>query len=352
MEKARKGFYESVKILKDSFLLLHASKENVKMHDMVRDVALQITSKMGQAILTSNLMDLRKLVEDENIKDKKEIYIWDLKNSQVLNDDHLNCLSPSLEILVLQSLKVGLEVSNASLEKLKKLKVLAFLTHGYHWYQIPSLFTLSLPHSLGSLENLHTLCLRGYKLGSISILESLRALEILDLRGSSFEELPNGIVELKKLKLVDLYDCQIIKNNAFKVTEGCLQLEELYLCPLFEEEIIPHDVPFLSKLQRKLGLGSYPKLVSLFMPCIVQTLEQLEVLNIHDCNDLKHIIEQSEEKSADYFPKLKSLDIGNFKELEYILGLAKLEEVNIRDNCNLKYVFGRERNITIKLIFK
>ncbi|KAL2347703.1 hypothetical protein Fmac_001703 [Flemingia macrophylla] len=41
MEKARKGFHEFINILKDSFLLLHAKKEKVKMHDMVRDVALR-----------------------------------------------------------------------------------------------------------------------------------------------------------------------------------------------------------------------------------------------------------------------------------------------------------------------
>ncbi|KAL2317351.1 hypothetical protein Fmac_031227 [Flemingia macrophylla] len=478
MEKAMKEFHKSVNILRDSFLLLHANKEKVKMHDMVREVALRITSERDQTILASNLADSRMSIEDENIKDKKAIYIRDLKNGPVPNDDHLISLSPSLQILVLQSLKVGLEESNASLKRLKMLKILAFLTHVYHWYQIPSLFTLSLPHSLGSLENLHTLCLRGYKLRNISILESLHALEILDLRGSSFEELPEGIVAFKNLKLVDLYDCQIIKNNAFKVTKGCLQLEELYLCP-FEEDIIPHNVSFLSRLHRyvlqysfarysllsnysgsyslskalylkgfissrmddfisrveylclvnveggyknlipsmdpkgmnklndlkiydceeieclfdstsvdllqtktvftnlaslsmhslyslhkvfndpysrcslknlrEFGLGNCPKLASLFMSSIAQTLEKLEVLNIHDCSELKHIIEEVEEGNADYFPKLRSLDIRNCKELEYIFpvsftrGLAKLEKVNIRDNCNLKYVFGNER---------
>ncbi|KAL2317354.1 hypothetical protein Fmac_031230 [Flemingia macrophylla] len=419
VEKARKVFHKSVNILKDSFLLLHANKEKVKMHDMIRDVALWIASERDLTILESNLIDSRMLVEDENIKDIRAIYISDLRNGTILNDDHLNSLSPSLEILVLQSLKVG-------------------------------------------LENLHTLCLRGYKLGSISILESLQALEILDLRGSSFEELPDGIVAMKKLKLVDMYDCQIIKNNAFKVTKKCLQLEELYVCPLFEKDIIPHDVSFLSRLQRyviqysfarrsplsyyselyslsralylkgfislqvedfisrvkylrlvnveggyknlissmdpkgmnqlndlrsydcgeieclfdgtnvdmfqpktvftnlaslsihslcslhkvfddpysrcslknlrELGLGSCPKVASLFMSSIVQTLKQLEVLNIHDCSELKHIIEEAEKGNADYFPKLRSLDIINCKELEYIFpvsfcqGLANLEE--------------------------
>ena len=104
------------------------------------------------------------------------------------------------------------------------IKILAFLTSSYTWSLYTTSCTLSLPQSMKSLQNLHTLCLRGYKLGDISILESLQALEILDLRGSSFD----GILALKKLKLLDLLCSGIEKDNAYEVIGRCLQLKELY----------------------------------------------------------------------------------------------------------------------------
>ncbi|KAG4966467.1 hypothetical protein JHK85_041442 [Glycine max] len=253
MVKARREMQTAVSILIDSFLLLQASKkERVKMHDMVRDVALWIASERGQAILASTGMDPRMLIEDETIKDKRAISLWDLKNGQLLDDDQLNC--PSLEILLFHSPKVAFEVSNACFERLKMIKILAFLTSSYKWgswwTKIPSYRNLSLPQSIESLKYLHTLCLRGYQLGDISILESLKALEILDLRGSSFIELPNGIASLKKLKLLDLFHCFLQTKNAYEVIGRCLQLNELYLyINSYAYEESPHNISF-SRLER------------------------------------------------------------------------------------------------------
>ncbi|XP_027368469.1 probable disease resistance protein At4g27220 [Abrus precatorius] len=268
MEKARREMHLAVNVLMDSCLLLHANKkERVKMHDMVRDVALWIASERDQAILASNVMDPRTMVEDETIKDKRAISLWELKNGQLL-DDQLNC--STLEVLLLHSPNVSFKVSNVCLEGMKILKVLAFLTFGYKWnVYIPritntSTLTVSLPQSIESLKNLKTLCLRGYKLGDFSILESLQGLEILDLRGSSFEELPNGIVALKKLKLLDLFNCWIEKNNTFEVIARCLQLEELYLYLWKFEGNLPHNVSFsrlrrYAILQGKINIDYYEK---------------------------------------------------------------------------------------------
>ncbi|RZB69997.1 disease resistance protein At4g27190-like [Glycine soja] len=249
MEKVRREMHVAVNILRDSCLLMHTSnKEKVKMHDIVRDVALWIASERGQPILASTATDPRMLVEDETIQDKKAISLWDLKNGQLL-DDQLNC--PTLQILLLHSSKVNFEVSNVYFERMKMLKILAFLTSSYKLKlsRFERRYTLSLPQSIESLKNLHTLCLRGYELGDISILERLQSLEILDLRGSCFDELPNGIVALKKLKLLDLYKCQIVNNNAYKVIGGCLQLQELYLHLYPHVKEFPHNVSF-SRLRR------------------------------------------------------------------------------------------------------
>ncbi|KAF7835608.1 disease resistance protein [Senna tora] len=97
------------------------------------------------------------------------------------------------------------------------------------------------------LTNLHTLCLRGNALGDISFLVTLGELEILNLRGSSFDELPISIADKKKLKLLDLYKCSI-KKSPYEVIGKCSQLQELYIED--EESPSPENVTFPTRLQR------------------------------------------------------------------------------------------------------
>jgi len=525
MENARREMHVAINILKNSCLLMHAeTKERVKMHDLVRDVALWIASKSGQAIFTCTEVDPSVLVDDEIMKDKKALAIWDLKCH--LGDYKINC--PTLEILLLCYRADGREVLYVYPQSLEKLKTLAIINLK-KWYRV----VLPLSESLKSMKNLQTLCLRGHNLGDISFVERLQSLEILDLKGSSFEGFPVGIVELKKLKLLDLYKCRIKKNKeeAYKVIGKCLQLEELYLYLVNYMKNFPHYIS-LSKLQRyviicskyyknfhnttmkkyaqsrslfidrfdvtaqnfislpirdlfiraeflnlgnlrgdykniipsmdpqgmnqltalelrqcekikclvdstintnisvdflqtevvfskleylrleslcslqevfcdpslrcslknlqellilncsKLNSISFPRksklcnlkvlsiwkcpmLTSLFVPSIVQSLVLLEVLKIHSCNTLRHIIEEVKEgnvvlsstqsHSSLMLPKLTILQIEKCDNLEYIFPvclaerLISLESLEITNNLKLKYVFGseRERNLAV-----
>ncbi|KAI4307959.1 hypothetical protein L6164_031083 [Bauhinia variegata] len=228
--EARREMNLAVNILLDSYLLMPAEYEQcVQMHDLVRDVALWIALEEGQAVMAATGKDARLLVEDETISQKAKISLWEMVNGQL--SDQLNC--PKLDTLLLHSKDLGFEVANADFGGMKALKVLAFTRFSYSWhvYQwgLTSVSSLSIPQSIKSLTSLGALCLRGYTLGDISILGTLKGLEILDLRGSSFDELPAGIAELKKLKLLDLFNCSIAKNNPYEVIERISQLEELYI---------------------------------------------------------------------------------------------------------------------------
>ncbi|KAK7372244.1 hypothetical protein VNO80_05618 [Phaseolus coccineus] len=241
MENARREMHEAIDNLKSCFLLMQAgTKENVKMHDLVRDVALWIAAKSGQAIFTRTEVGLGVLTNDEIMKDTKALALWNIKGYDFLNYK-INC--PTLEILLLYS-KGGIKVPGVCSQSLEKLKTLIINSL---WKR--SMFLL--PESLKSLKNLRTLCLRGHDLGDISFVERLQALEILDLHGSSLEEFPVGIVELKKLKLLDLFECLLRRNivdEVYEVVRKCLQLEELYLYLVNYEKDFS-DVSF-SKLQR------------------------------------------------------------------------------------------------------
>ncbi|KAI4332286.1 hypothetical protein L6164_017208 [Bauhinia variegata] len=72
---------------------------------------------------------------------------------------------------------------------------------------------LSLPPSIESLTNLQTLCLRRWNLGDISFLIKLKKLEVLELKSCVFNELPNEIANLNKLKLLDLSECAALSEN-------------------------------------------------------------------------------------------------------------------------------------------
>ncbi|ESW13999.1 hypothetical protein PHAVU_008G244500, partial [Phaseolus vulgaris] len=242
MENARREMHEAIDILKSCLLLMQAgTKENVKMHDLVRDVGLWIAAKSGQAIFTRNEVGLEVLTNDEIMKDTKSLGLWNIRAYDSLNYK-INCTT--LEILLL-CCSGGMNVPYVCSQSLEKLKTLIInaLTKSYRFL---------LPESPKSLKNLRTLCLRNHDLGDISFVERLQALEILDLHGSSFEEFPVGIVELKKLKLLDLFECRLEKNigdEVYEVVSKCLQLEELSLYLVNYKKDYSHDVSF-SKLQR------------------------------------------------------------------------------------------------------
>ncbi|KAF7815815.1 putative disease resistance protein [Senna tora] len=235
MEDARREINAAINILLDSCLLMPTNKPAcVKMHDLVRDVALWITKKEGQEFMVSSQKVPRMLMENETQIDTKIISLWNMgKNFKLSNQ--LHC--PSLKVLLLHS-KNSSEEPNVHLGGMKALKVLAFIRFSFglynNWHA-----PWSMPQSFESLTNLHTLCIRGKKLGDISFLGCLKGLEILDLMGSSFDELPIGIVDMKKLKLLDVFKC-LIGKSPHEVIGKCIQVQELYLSTnnsIFEESV-------------------------------------------------------------------------------------------------------------------
>ncbi|KAI9115750.1 hypothetical protein K1719_013419 [Acacia pycnantha] len=250
MQQARIEILATIKKLLDSCLLMNTKKQAfVKMHDVVRDVALWIRKKKGQEVLVDNHAASNMLVNDhQSLKDIKALSLWGLTNNFRFSGQ-LRC--PTLEILILQPYGFI-----EDLEAIEALKVLALITYRFGWdfSQFSSLsrrFCL-IPQSIASSTNLHTLCLRGKRMGDISFLGELKRLEILDLRGSTFLELPTGIVDMKNLKLLDVYDC-IINKSPLEVIQKCMQLEELYL---WDSNSVISENFSLSRLKRYVIIDS------------------------------------------------------------------------------------------------
>ncbi|XP_054817798.1 putative disease resistance protein At1g63350 [Prosopis cineraria] len=238
-EIARSHVRAAINNLIESSLLMHLSKINVikkdyvTMHDMVRDVVLWIASKEDHTIMVNCKKELNELVDDEGVKDCYAIA--SRYNINELPQFASRLDAPKLKILLLDSTKAfnlpcqrikGSNLLDASFEGIKGLKVLAIINK----YGFISL--MEKPRSMQKLSNLQTLRLQNWDLGDISFVVSLRRLEILDLRGSKFEKVPNGIEKLNKLKLLDLSRCTIYEC-CYEAIEKCSQLEELYVYPHF-----------------------------------------------------------------------------------------------------------------------
>ncbi|KAJ0087680.1 hypothetical protein Patl1_33098 [Pistacia atlantica] len=238
IEEARRALRSMVETLKALGLLLdaygniilrmHYGKEFVRMHDIVRDACLWITSK-GENIFMSKIgMDLMQLTREKGWKQYTAISLLENK----LKELSVRLVCPKLKILLLG----GEDQSFYNYDKSKLLKVSDECFEEMKALEVVSLRYADLSlKSLQFLTNLKTLELSGCDLRDISFLAKLNKLEILTLRGSRFDELPIELSELKELRMLDLRWCYELKRIPSNLIRSFSQLEELYMEDIFEE---------------------------------------------------------------------------------------------------------------------
>ncbi|KAI9100898.1 hypothetical protein K1719_024022 [Acacia pycnantha] len=227
-DTARSIFRTDVnRLINSSLLMDNSSKSNVhekkyvKLHDMVRDVALWIASKEHRTIMVNCTQELDGLIVDEALNDCYAFSSWYENNRLLQFPSQFH--APKLEFLLLCSSEL-LDISHATFEGTKGLQALIIMYTKQFW---GSKIELQ-PQSIQYLSNLRTLRLQNWNLRDISFVLSLTRLEILDLQESEFARVPDGIEKLSKLKLLDLSKCRI-DECCYKVIGRCLQLEELYV---------------------------------------------------------------------------------------------------------------------------
>ncbi|XP_028798981.1 uncharacterized protein LOC114754381 [Neltuma alba] len=242
----------------DSSLLLTDNEECMKMHDLVREVALWIREKDTQWI-----MDLKK-----PIKQNLRYLVWK-------NDGFPGKFDgKNLEILMIfLGGSKNLEVPDTFFIEMMRLKVLYLASD--EQISVPTLI-----YSFRSLKDVRTLNLLNLKLGDISLLGNLHRLESLWLFDCSIIELPKEILNLNKLRLLEVDKCEIEKNNPFEVIGKCSQLEELSFvgnqfdikeaCVVFEN-LSPSTLHRYKiswwNLERIRGIEKYGFISRWFYPC-------------------------------------------------------------------------------------
>ncbi|KAJ6752282.1 hypothetical protein OIU85_002686 [Salix viminalis] len=213
IEDARKQVLVEIKTLKDCCMLLGTETLKVKMHDLVRDVAIQIASKEHGFMVKAGVGLKEWPRSNKSFEGCTTISL--MGNQLTELPEGLAC--PQLKVLLLE-LGEDLNVPKRFFEGMIEIEVLS-LKGG----------CLSL-QSLEFSMNLQSLLLIKCKCNDLISLRKLQRLEILGFIGcSSVKELPDEIGELKELRLLDVTDCTRLIRIPVNLIGGLKKLEELLI---------------------------------------------------------------------------------------------------------------------------
>ncbi|TYH86488.1 hypothetical protein ES332_D01G046700v1 [Gossypium tomentosum] len=196
--------------------LLEKAGDDVKMHDVMRDMALYIKHPY---FMVKAGIGLKELPGKQEWKDVERVSFMMNMVSEIPPSLSPNC--EKLSTLLLQN--------NESLERISE----SFFQH-MHSLSILDLSYTSieqLPNSVSNLETLNALVLRGCKeLRYVPSLEKLKALRKLDLRGTGIEKVPKGLEMLANLTYLNLCT-ESLKELPIAILPrlSCLQCLILYV---------------------------------------------------------------------------------------------------------------------------
>ncbi|KAE9617113.1 putative winged helix-turn-helix DNA-binding domain, leucine-rich repeat domain, L [Lupinus albus] len=211
---ARRKLYKLIYDLKASSLLLEGKSEGIRMHDVIREGAAVLASRVHPVFHMQRRTNLLQWPNIDQLRKLKHI-ILPLCYISVL-PEILEC--PKLEVLVLCSEDHYLKVPTHFFSRTGDLKVLDLGG---------MMCTPSLPQSLGLLKKLKALYLYKCMLEDITIVSQLEGLDILNLEGSEIQELPEEIGKLTHLRLLNLDNCTKLRIIPINVIASLTSLEEL-----------------------------------------------------------------------------------------------------------------------------
>ncbi|XP_047177850.1 uncharacterized protein LOC124844879 isoform X2 [Vigna umbellata] len=215
--EARNKVNMLIEELKESSLLLESYSSNrFNMHDIVRDVALSISSKEKQMFFMKN-----GIIDEWPHKDQLERYTAIFLHYCYINDDLPGSIyCPRLEVLHIDNKDQFLKIPDDFFKDIIELRVL--ILTGFYFPCLPS--------SIICLSKLRMLSLEKCTLGqNLSIIGELKKLRILTLSGSNIESFPFEFGQLDKLQLLDLSNCSKLSVIPSNVISRMNILEELYM---------------------------------------------------------------------------------------------------------------------------
>ncbi|XP_057957026.1 putative disease resistance protein At4g10780 isoform X2 [Malania oleifera] len=376
--------------LENSCLLENAMRgENptyVKMHDLVRDMALQIS---GPGFLVNAGLKLREIPED---------WAQDLERVSLMRNDMTEIKAgisprcPKLSTLMLQENRLK-KIPGSFFLQMCALKVVDLSRNEV---------LQRLPNTISDLENLTALILRDCRsLKYVPSVAKLQALQELDLAGTGLEEAPVGMANLVNLKVLYM-DClkenvvvgeEILHQmrdlekffgrfgdvrrfpsrlNAYSIVVGSGNVHDFIEMQLYSSravilkgccvttEILVHLPPNIEYLNfsrchdlralpcgtfsslKVLKVGGCPKIKKLFTRGLLQQyLPSLETIRVWECEQMEEIVAGEEGREFNgTFSSLIVLEIGGCPKIKKLFTrellqqyLPSLERIRVRE-CN------------------
>ncbi|GLU15304.1 hypothetical protein SLE2022_318050 [Rubroshorea leprosula] len=211
----------------------YSSYDVLKMHDVVRDMAIKIIGpEFGYMV-----KELRGVANERGwAKDFSKLSLMAIHISELPAGLSLKCLN--LSTLILSDNHIS-EIPKSFFEDMGTLKVL----------DLSRTVIETLPDSICDLENLSVLRLRGcQRLKCLPSLRKLRALKKLDLRGAGIEVVPQGMEILESLEYLNLF-CRDLKDIPTGILPKLSSLQYLAVCYL-EGTSIKIDLEEVARLKK------------------------------------------------------------------------------------------------------
>ncbi|KAL3357827.1 hypothetical protein AABB24_018163 [Solanum stoloniferum] len=256
LENARNRLCLLLEILKDGFLLSQGSGENhVKMHDVVRDVAISIASEGEHNFMVSHDVNSEEFPRRTSYEHFSHMSIVANKF-----DEHPRpIICPRLKLLMLKlRFEDPFKLQDDFFDEMSNLNVLSLSGHRF---EKPILPFLPFPPSIRRLSSLRTLCLSDLRLDDISFIGELVELEILSIRDCLLDELPGEIGKLTKLIRLEFWNERALKRISAGVLSKLAQLEELHMEGVEDlSDVMYSNLDLPSKLTRytlTMGDGTY-----------------------------------------------------------------------------------------------
>ncbi|GKV51094.1 hypothetical protein SLEP1_g57770 [Rubroshorea leprosula] len=225
--------------LLNNCLIEEANKrENVKMHDVVRDMALRVKSTGPSKFMVKAKMRLTEIPEeDEWTEDLDKVSLMENEISYIPINMFPKCLMLSTLIL-----KGNAELRQIPECFLANMPLLKFLDLSYTGIE-------ALPNSICSLKNLTTLILCGcQRLERMPSLSKLKALKKLDLDGAGLCVAPEGIEMLENLEYLHL-SCPNLRELPVGIIGKLFRLQYLRKHQIFSTEVRVEEVARLKMLE-------------------------------------------------------------------------------------------------------
>ncbi|CAL9025168.1 unnamed protein product [Prunus brigantina] len=361
VEEARNRVHSLVDKLQRRFLLLDGkSEEHTKMHDIVRDVAIQMASRDPHRFLIR--CDAEKTGWPKIYDHYTTISLMPINIDEI--PVGLDC--PKLELLHLEGKCYSENSMDIMCKGMKELKVLALVDMGG---------ISALPRSLGLLKSLRTLSLNGCLLTDISdAIGRLGNLEILSFRKSRILELPREIGLLKHLRLLDITDCFRLEKIPHGLLSSLSSLEELYMANSFrnwERSAAKSEDKRMASLVEVMSLSNHLKVLVIEIPdfnffpkdfyLTIQTTIRFQISNREfglpststGCYAFENKLDIVESDATEFmeiqtvrllFKKCEDLFLRRIKNLKYVLneldqeGLQHLKVLSIEDCPEIEYL--------------